>query len=74
MIKCTLQCGDTLRRKLEFGNVGFSGEGKTGVPKGKPLEARTRTNNKLNPHMMVMVMVTLFRQGKSFSNDIKKKR
>jgi len=29
----------------------FSGEGKTGVPGEKPLGARTRTNNKLNPHM-----------------------
>ena len=36
---------------LEFRSVGFSGEGKTGVPGEKPLEARTRTNNKLNPHM-----------------------
>jgi len=26
-------------------------EGKTGVPGEKPLGARTRTNNKLNPHM-----------------------
>ena len=37
--------------KLEFGNVGFYGEGKTGVPGEKPLGARERTNNKLNPHM-----------------------
>ena len=29
----------------------FLGEGKTGVPREKPLGARTRTNNKLNPHM-----------------------
>jgi len=29
----------------------FSGEGKTGVPREKPLGAMTRTNNKLNPHM-----------------------
>jgi len=35
---------------LKFGNVGFRGEGKTGVPAEKPLVARTRTNNKLNPH------------------------
>ena len=33
--------------ELEFGNVGFWGEGKTGVPLG----AKERTNNKLNPHM-----------------------
>ena len=26
-------------------------EGKTGVPGEKPLGARTRTNNKLNPHV-----------------------
>ena len=37
--------------ELEFGNVGFWGEGKTGIPGEKPLGARTRTNNKLNPHM-----------------------
>jgi len=38
---------------LEFGDVFevvFLGEGKTGVPREKPLEAKTRTNNKLNPH------------------------
>ena len=29
----------------------FYGEGKTGVPGEKPLEARERTNSKLNPHM-----------------------
>ena len=34
-----------------FGNGGFSGEGKTGAPREKPLGARKRTNNKLNPHM-----------------------
>ena len=31
--------------------VGFWGEGKTWVPREKPLGARKRTNNKLNPHM-----------------------
>ena len=31
---------------LEFGSVGFYGEGKTGVPGQKPLGARERTNNK----------------------------
>jgi len=36
---------------LEYGNVVFPGEGKTGVLGEKPLGARTRTNNKLNPHM-----------------------
>ena len=50
MIKCALQYGDTLQIELEFENVGFRGEGKTGVPGEKPLGARTRTNNKLNPH------------------------
>ena len=40
-----------LKIELEFGDVGFWGEGKTGVPGEKPLGARTRTNNKLNPHM-----------------------
>ena len=39
-------------RVLEvFESVGFWGEGKTGVPGEKPLVARERTNNKLNPHM-----------------------
>jgi len=33
--------------ELEFGNVGFWWEGKTGVPGEKPLAARGRTNNKL---------------------------
>ena len=37
--------------ELEFGNVGFWGEGKTGVPGENPLGAKERTNNKLNPHM-----------------------
>ena len=37
--------------EMEFGNVGFRGEGKTGVPGEKPLGAKERTNNKLNPHM-----------------------
>ena len=37
--------------ELEFENVGFQGEGKTGVHGEKPLGARERANNKLNPHM-----------------------
>ena len=37
--------------EFEFRNVGFLREGKTGVPGEKPLGARTRTNNKLNPHL-----------------------
>ena len=39
--------------KLEFRNVGFWGKGKTGVTEEKPLGARERTNNKLNPHMTI---------------------
>ena len=39
------------RIELEFGNVGFWGEGKTGEPGEKPLRSEWRTNNKLNPHM-----------------------
>ena len=35
---------------MEFGNVGFCVGRKTGVPGEKPLGARTRINNKLNPH------------------------
>ena len=31
--------------ELEFGNAGFWGEGKTGVPGEKPLGAKERTNN-----------------------------
>ena len=36
--------------KLEFGNVGFWGEGETG--------AKERTNNKLNPHMASIPALT----------------
>ena len=43
--------GHFSKLELEFGNVGFWGEGKTGVPGGKPLGTEKRTNNKLNPHM-----------------------
>ena len=38
---------------MEFGRVGFCGEGKTGVPGEKPLGAGQRTNSKLNPHMVL---------------------
>ena len=39
--------------ELEFRNVSFCEGGKTGVVPGeKTLGARTRTNNKLNPHMV----------------------
>ena len=30
--------------ELEFGNIGFRGEGKTGVPGEKPVGAKERTN------------------------------
>ena len=38
--------------ELEFGNAGFLGEAKTGVPGEKSLGAKERTKNKLNPHMV----------------------
>ena len=38
--------------ELEFGSVGFCGEGKTGVSGEKPLGVRERPNNNLNPHMV----------------------
>jgi len=44
------QSGTLSKLELEFENVGFWGEGKTGVTGGKPLRAEKRTNNKLNPH------------------------
>ena len=40
---------DVAEVKLGFGNVGFCGGKKTGVPR-KSLGTGTRTNNKLNPH------------------------
>ena len=43
--------GTLFNLELEFGNVGFWGEGKTGVLGEKPHGAEKRTNNKLNPHM-----------------------
>ena len=46
-----IKCLTIIQIELEFGSVGFSGEGKTEVSGDKPLGARTRTNNKLNPHM-----------------------
>ena len=48
MIKCL-----TINQiEFEFGNVGFWGEGKTRLPGEKPLEAKTLTNSKLNPHFV----------------------
>ena len=46
-----IKCLTIIQTELEFENAHFRGERKTGVPGGKPLGARTRTNNKLNPHM-----------------------
>ena len=37
--------------ELDFGNVGFGEEGKTPVPREKHLEAREKTNHKLNLHI-----------------------
>ena len=37
--------------ELEFGNVGFLRDEKTGICGEKPLAARARTNNKPNLHM-----------------------
>ena len=47
-----IKCLTIIQIELEFGNVGFWGEGKTRVPAKKPLRAENRTNNKLNPHTM----------------------
>ena len=44
----SFKCVRSFQIELEFGSVGFCGEGKTGET---PLGARERTNNKLNPHM-----------------------
>ena len=41
--------------ELEFGNVGFWGEGKTRVPGEKPFGAKEGTNNKQSqPHMIII--------------------
>ena len=45
------KCVREFQIELEFGSVGFWGEGKTGVPGEKPSGTNERTNNKLNPHM-----------------------
>ena len=47
----SFKCVRAFQIELEFGSVGFGGEGKTGVSEVKPLGARERTNNKLKPHM-----------------------
>ena len=39
---------------MEYENVGFCREGKTRVPGEKPLGAKERTNNKLNPDVAQM--------------------
>ena len=61
--------------ELEFGNVSFWGEGKTGVPGEKLLGAEKRTNNKLNPHMTPghmwdSVVNTARRSGEIYSGFI----
>ena len=47
----SFKCVRALQIELEFGSVGFWGEEKTGVAGEKPLGAKERTNNKLDPHM-----------------------
>ena len=37
--------------ELEFGTVVFKGDWNNWSPRRKPLRARERTNNKLNPHI-----------------------
>ena len=49
--RLTIKCLTIIQIELEFGNLGFRGEGKTGVPGEKPFGAEYRTKNKLNPHM-----------------------
>ena len=46
-----IKCLTIIEIELESGNVGFWGEGKTGVPGEKSLGARNTANNKLNPGM-----------------------
>ena len=43
--------------QLEFGSVGFGGEGKIKVLGGKPCRARERTNNKLLKQYMTLCEV-----------------
>ena len=45
------KCVRAFQIELEFESVGFWGEEKTGVLGEKPLGAKERTSNKLNPHM-----------------------
>ena len=64
--KCTLLIGKTeIQVELESGNVGFWGEGKTEVPGEKLLGAKTRTNNKLNPHNYHIYL----RMGRTFFKE-----
>ena len=46
----SFKCVRAFQIEVEFGSVGFCGKGKTGAAGEKPLGARDRTNNKLNPH------------------------
>lgn len=47
---CWFSCGSSILVELEFGDDGFCGGRKTGVPREKPL-AKARTNNKLSAHI-----------------------
>ena len=47
----SFKCVRAFQIEVEFGSVGFCGKGKTGAAREKPLGARDRTNNKLNPHV-----------------------
>ena len=52
--KVVLRLPDSCMVGLEFGNVGFRGEGKTEVPSEKPLGAKEITNNELNPQISLL--------------------
>ena len=49
--RLAIKCLTIFQIELELENIGFWGEGTTGVPGDKPLEARKWTD-KFNPHMM----------------------
>ena len=51
VVKNSLKHVRAFQIELRFENVGFKGERKTEVPGEKPLGAREKTNNKLDPHM-----------------------
>ena len=45
------ECVRAFQIELEFGNVGFQGQGKTVVTGEKPFRVIEKTNKKLNPHV-----------------------